>query len=131
ALGANPTPVAYAEVYTALQTGAIDGQDNPLPNVQNMKFYEVMDQIVLTSHTVGFDVLTISNSVWDSLTPEQQETVQAAADKAIAWSTTAHLENEASLIEYFREQGLEVYEPDLDAFREYAQDLYSNSSLAD
>ena len=55
ALGANPTPMAYAEVYTGLQTGAIDGQDNPLPNVENMKFYEVMDQIVLTSHLVGFD----------------------------------------------------------------------------
>ena len=50
ALGANPTPMAYAEVYTGLQSGAIDGQDNPLPNVQNMKFYEVMSQIVLTSH---------------------------------------------------------------------------------
>ena len=53
-----PTPMAYAEVYTGLQTGAIDGQDNPLPNVQNMKFYEVMSQIVLTSHLVGFDLLT-------------------------------------------------------------------------
>jgi TRAP-type transport system periplasmic protein len=53
-LGANPTPMAYAEVYTGLQTGAIDGQDNPLPNVQNMKFYEVMSQIVLTSHLVGY-----------------------------------------------------------------------------
>ena len=52
-LGANPTPMAYAEVYTGLQTGAIDGQDNPLPNVQNMKFYEVMSQIVLTAHLVG------------------------------------------------------------------------------
>ena len=50
--------MAYAEVYTGLQTGAIDGQDNPLPNVQNMKFYEVMSQIVLTSHLVGFDLLT-------------------------------------------------------------------------
>ena len=57
-LGANPTPMAYAETYTGLQTGAIDGQDNPLPNVQNMKFYEVMSQIVLTSHLVGFDLLT-------------------------------------------------------------------------
>ncbi len=57
ALGANPTPMAYAEVYTGLQTGAIDGQDNPLPNVENMKFYEVMSQIVLTSHLVGFDLL--------------------------------------------------------------------------
>src|SRR5215207_10854925 len=56
-LGANPTPMAYAEVYTGLQTGAIDGQDNPLPNVQNMKFYEVMSQVALTSHLVGFDVL--------------------------------------------------------------------------
>ena len=56
ALGANPVPMAYAEVYTGLQTGAIDGQDNPLPNVENMKFYEVMSQIVLTSHLVGFDI---------------------------------------------------------------------------
>ena len=56
-LGANPTPMAYAETYTGLQTGAIDGQDNPLPNVQNMKFYEVMSQIVLTSHLVGYDLL--------------------------------------------------------------------------
>jgi TRAP-type C4-dicarboxylate transport system substrate-binding protein len=57
-LGANPTPMAYAEVYTGLQTGAIDGQDNPLPNVQNMKFYEVMSQIVLTSHLSATTCLT-------------------------------------------------------------------------
>ena len=85
ALGANPVPVAYAEVYTALQTGAIDGQDNPLPNVQNMKFYEVMKQIVLTSHLIGFDLLTISLDTWNKLSPEQQEKVQKAADDAIAW----------------------------------------------
>src|SRR3546814_14571063 len=63
-LGANPVAMAYAEVYTGLQTGAIDGQDNPLPNVENMKFYEVMSQIVLTSHLVGFDLLTLSETVW-------------------------------------------------------------------
>ena len=67
ALGANPTPMAYAEVYTGLQTGAIDGQDNPLPNVQNMKFYEVMSQIVLTSHLVGFDLLTVAGTVWNAM----------------------------------------------------------------
>ena len=67
ALGANPTPMAYAEVYTGLQTGAIDGQDNPLPNVENMKFYEVMSQIVLTSHLVGFDLLTVSKKAWDEM----------------------------------------------------------------
>lgn len=83
ALGANPTPMAYAEVYTGLQTGAIDGQDNPLPNVQNMKFYEVMSQIVLTSHLVGFDLLTISSKTWNGLTPEQQAKVQAADRKSV------------------------------------------------
>jgi TRAP-type C4-dicarboxylate transport system substrate-binding protein len=79
ALGANPTPMAYAEVYTGLQTGAIDGQDNPLPNVENMKFYEVMSQIVLTSHLVGYDLLTISRTAWDAMPPEGQEKLQAAA----------------------------------------------------
>ena len=58
AIGANPTPLAYAEVYTALQTGAIDGQDNPLPNDYNMKFYEVTRRSSLTGHLVGFDVLS-------------------------------------------------------------------------
>ncbi|MDO5657268.1 MAG: TRAP transporter substrate-binding protein DctP [Paracoccus sp. (in: a-proteobacteria)] len=130
ALGANPTAVAYAEVYTALQTGAIDGQDNPLPNVQNMKFYEVMDQIVLTSHLVGFDVLTVSGRFWDSLTEEQQARIQTAADEAIAWSTAQHLEQEAALVEEFREAGLEIYEPDLDAFRSHAQQRYLDSPQA-
>lgn len=131
ALGANPTPMAYAEVYTGLQTGAIDGQDNPLPNVQNMKFYEVMSQIVLTSHLVGFDLLTISLDAWNGLTPEQQETLQTAADNAIDWSQAEHVKQEEELAAYFEEQGLEVYEPNLDAFREYAQNLYLESSLAE
>lgn len=123
-LGANPTPVAYAETYTALQTGAIDAQDNPLPNVENMKFNEVMKQIVQTSHLVGFDVLTISLSAWEKLSPEQQARVQTAADNAIAWSNQQHLDNEAALIEKFKAEGLEIYQPDLTAFREHAQKYY-------
>src|SRR4029453_3955412 len=74
--GANPVPMAYAEVYTGLQTGAIDGQDNPLPNVENMKFYEVMSQIALTSHLVGYDLLIVSSKVWSAMTPEQQAIFQ-------------------------------------------------------
>ena len=130
ALGANPTPMAYAEVYTGLQTGAIDGQDNPLPNVQNMKFYEVMSQIALTSHLVGFDLLAVSSEVWNKMTPEQQAEFQAAADKAIDWSTQEHLKQEAELVEFFKAQGLEVYTPDVNAFREYAQQKYLESDLA-
>ena len=129
-LGANPTPMAYAEVYTALQTGAIDGQDNPLPNVQNMKFYEVMSQIVLTSHLVGFDLLSVNMKTWNSMSPAKRKSFQAAADNAIAWSAAEHLKREADLAADFRKQGLEVYVPDVKAFREHAQKVYLASDDA-
>lgn len=130
ALGANPTPMAYAEVYTGLQTGAIDGQDNPLPNVKNMKFYEVMSQVVLTSHLIGYDLLTISSKVWNEMTPEQQASFQAAADKTMAWSQEQHLAQEKALRDEFKAAGLEIYEPDLAAFRKFAQEKYLASDLA-
>ncbi|KKC34007.1 TRAP transporter substrate-binding protein DctP [Devosia psychrophila] len=129
-LGANPTPMAYAEVYTGLQTGAIDGQDNPLPNVENMKFYEVMKQIVLTSHLVGYDLLVISSEKFNAMTPEQQEKLQAAATVAIDFSQQAHLDREAELLVRFESAGLKVYEPDIEAFRTYAQQMYLDSELA-
>jgi tripartite ATP-independent transporter DctP family solute receptor len=129
-LGANPTPMAYAEVYTGLQTGAIDGQDNPLPNVQNMKFYEVMSQIVLTSHLVGFDLLTVSMKTWNAMSPAKQKSFQAAVDKAIGWSAAEHLKREAELAADFKKQGLEVYAPDVKAFRENAQKVYLASDEA-
>jgi TRAP-type C4-dicarboxylate transport system substrate-binding protein len=129
-IGANPTPMAYAETYTGLQTGAIDGQDNPLPNVQNMKFYEVMSQIVLTSHLVGFDLLTVNQKTWSGMSPAKQKTFQAAADKAIAWSTAEHLKKEAELADGFKKQGLDVYPPDIAAFRTYAQKIYLASDEA-
>ena len=129
-LGANPTPMAYAEVYTGLQTGSIDGQDNPLPNVQNMKFYEVMSQIVLTSHLVGFDLLTVNLKTWNAMSPAQQRAFQAAADKAIAWSTAEHLKRESELAAEFRKAGLQVYVPDQNAFRAHAQKVYLASDEA-
>ncbi|RST54858.1 TRAP transporter substrate-binding protein DctP [Variovorax sp. DXTD-1] len=129
-LGANPTPMAYAETYTGLQTGAIDGQDNPLPNVQNMKFNEVMSQIVLTSHLVAFDLLTVNMKTWQAMPPAKQRSFQAAADKAIAWSTAEHQKREAELAESFRKQGLEVYVPNINAFRDYAQKAYLASDDA-
>ncbi len=130
AIGANPTPMAYAEVYTGLQTGAIDGQDNPLPNVENMKFYEVMKQIVLTSHLVGFDLLVINKASWDAMSADQQQAFQAAADAAIDFSQEAHLAREAELVELFKNAGLEIYEPNLEAFRSFAQQKYLESDLA-
>ncbi len=130
ALGANPTPMAYAEVYTGLQTGAIDGQDNPFPNVENMKFYEVMDQIVLTSHLIGYDLLTISSDAWNAMNAETQAAFEAAALDAIQWSQDQHLAREAELGAFFEENGLEINTPDVEAFRAHAQEMYLNSDLA-
>jgi TRAP-type transport system periplasmic protein len=129
-LGANPTPMAFAETYTGLQTGAVDGQDNPLPNVQAMKFHEVMSQIVLTSHLVGYDLLTINLKTWNGMPPAKQKAFHAAVDKAVNWSTAEHLKREAELAEGFKKAGLEVYTPDLKAFREHAQKVYLASDEA-
>jgi TRAP-type C4-dicarboxylate transport system substrate-binding protein len=129
-IGANPTPMAYAEVYTGLQTGAIDGQDNPLPNVQNMKFYEVMSQIVLTSHLVGYDLLTLNLKAWNAMGAAKQKSFQAAVDKAIGWSAAEHLKKEAELADGFKKQGLDVYAPDVNAFRANAQKVYLASDEA-
>ena len=113
-----------------MQTGAIDGQDNPLPNVENMKFYEVMDQIVLTSHLIGYDLLVISKSAWDAMNAEQQAEFEAAAKVAIDFSQEEHLKRELELAERFESAGLKVYEPNRDAFRAYAQDMYLNSDIS-
>jgi TRAP-type C4-dicarboxylate transport system substrate-binding protein len=128
ALGANPTPVAFAELYTALQSGAVDGQDNPLPTSRTMRFHEVTTQFVLTSHLVAYDLLSVSARFWDGLTPAQRDAVQAAANKAIEDSTRRHLEQEQEMVTFFRTAGLEVYAPNVDAFRAEAQRRYLAST---
>lgn len=130
ALGANPTPMAFTEVYTALQTGSVDGQDNPLPTVVDAKFYEVTNQIALTSHLVDLNYVAFSKEVWDDLTAEQQATVKAAAEAAAESGRVKQLEKEANLVSFLKENGLEVYEPDLAAFRSHVQGEYAGSELA-
>lgn len=130
ALGASPVPVAFGELYTALQTGAVDGQDNPLPTVIDSKFYEVTNQIVLTSHLVDLNYLTISKAVWDAMTPEQQAAVQAAADAAAEHARQLQLKKEEEAVAFLTEKGLKVYEPDVEAFRTKVQADYLASDYA-
>lgn len=130
ALGANPVPMAFTEVYTALQTGAIDGQDNPLPTDKDSKFYEVTNQIVLTSHLVDMNFLAISKKVHDRFTPDQQATMRKAAKESADWILKAQSDKEEELVKFFKDQGLEVYTPDVEAFRRHVQKMYLESSLA-
>jgi len=123
-IGANPTPVAYAEVYTALQSGAIDGQDNPLVASKLMKFYEVTTQFVLTGHVMGYDVMSMSAKLWDAMSAAQQGAFQAAAEKAIDDYVVKFSAQEKEALDFFKADGKKVYTPDLNAFRTYAQKKY-------
>lgn len=130
ALGANPLPLAFTEIYTALQTGAIDGQDNPLPTNRDSKFYEVTRQIVLTSHLVDQNYLAISKRAFDRFTPAQQAAIQKAADDTSELARRRQLALEAELEAFFRERGLRVYEPDIESFRRKVQADYLASRFA-
>lgn len=130
ALGASPLPMAFTEIYTALQTGAIDGQDNPLPTVRDSKFYEVTKQIVLTAHLVDWNFLAFSKKVWDGLKPDQQAAVQAAADAGCEQARQAQIKLETELEGFMKEKGLKVYAPDLNAFRTTVQKEYLASKFA-
>jgi TRAP-type C4-dicarboxylate transport system substrate-binding protein len=95
-----------------------------------MKFHEVMSQIVLTSHLIGYDLLSMNLKTWRAMPPERQKAFQASVDKALDWSTAEHLKREAELAEGFKKAGLEVYAPDVKAFREHAQKVYLGSPEA-
>jgi TRAP-type C4-dicarboxylate transport system substrate-binding protein len=130
AMGANPTPLAFTEVYTALQTGAIDGQDNPMGAVKSMKFYEVSSQIVKTGHLIANNLFAISLAKCNSLGPAQQKTVQEAADKFAAAVTAQALKDDSEQEAFMKQQGLDVYSPDVAAFRKHVLDVYSKSKFA-
>ncbi|MCY4167125.1 MAG: TRAP transporter substrate-binding protein DctP [Rhodobacter sp.] len=130
ALGANPTPMAFTEVYTALQTGSVDGQDNPLPTVVDAKFYEVTCQIALTSHLVDLNYVAFSKAVWGGLSGDQQAIVKKAAEDAAESGRQAQLQKEAELGAFLEENGLTLYEPDLAAFRSHVQEQYKGSEFA-
>jgi TRAP-type C4-dicarboxylate transport system substrate-binding protein len=131
ALGANPTPLAFTEVYTALQTGAIDGQDNPLPADKSMKFYEVTDQIILTGHLVANNQFSISLSKWNSMNEAQQAKVQECAKNFEAALDKVTLDQEAELVDFFKGEGLQIYEPDKEAFRNHVIEVYKNSKYSE
>ena len=130
AMGANPTPLPFPEVYTALQTGAIDAQDNALPAVKNMKFHEVSKQISMTGHLVAANHFVISSKKWASMNADQQRRVQVAANKVEDEITNMALKDESELVAFFKKEGLDVYTPDVPAFRKHVLDQYAKSKYA-
>jgi TRAP-type transport system periplasmic protein len=129
-LGANPTPMAFGEVYTALQTGAIDGQDNPLPNVNTAKFFEVTGQFVLTAHWIAYDLLAMNMKSWKAMDEAKQGRFMKALNEALAGNTAEHLKMEGELADKFKAAGCDITVPDVAAFRAHAQKVYLESEQA-
>jgi TRAP-type transport system periplasmic protein len=130
ALGATATPLAFGEVYLGLKTGTIDGQDNPLPTVRAAKFYEVTKQLVLTNHLVDGIFIAISNKSWNAMSPAQRDKVKAAARAAAAFNNDNRIKEEAQIVDFFKQQGLQVTTPDVEAFRKAVQAAYAPSDIA-
>ena len=130
ALGATATPLAFGEVYMGLKTGTIDGQDNPLPTVRAAKISEVTKQLVLTNHVVDGIFIAISNKTWNALNATQKQNVKAAAMAAAQYNNENRIKEEGQIVDFFKQQGLQVTTPDAEAFRKSVQGAYANSEYA-
>lgn len=130
AIGASPTPMAMPEVYLAMKTGAVDGQDNPLSITRANNLQEVSQQIVLTSHLVQPVFLSIARPVWAKLSPEGQGHVRAAAKAAAELNDRNRLAEEKELIHFFKDKGLQVTTPDVAAFQAAVRKAYLESDVS-
>lgn len=127
ALGANPTPLGFGEVYLGLKTGTIDGQDNPIPTDYNEKFFEVTKYLVLTDHVIGYVTPVINEKLWQSMPELYRVYIKRAMQIARFMINQDTLELESSLMgKAVQENGIQVVVPDKKAFMDYAAKFYSD-----
>lgn len=124
AWGANVTSMAFGELYTALQQRTVDGQENPLAIIYTNKFFETQEYISLTNHFYGPAQVIISEATWSKLSTEMQEAVQQAANEARDYQRKLLAEKDAEYLQRLKEEGMQVNEVDVDAFREAAQPIW-------
>lgn len=122
ALGANPTPMAFSEVFTSLQNGTIEGQENPLALFKSGGFYEVQKVINKTEHVRSWIYLTIAESSWDKLSEADQAAVQEAANRTQAFERELFLADEQALVTDLESKGVKFVEVDQAAFAARAKD---------
>lgn len=120
-MGGNPAPMGIGEVYLAMKTGVVDGQENPFTNINAFKFYEVAKYLILTGHQVGPIIPIINEKSWTSLGAEGQQVLVDAFQAGGKLSDGLVLKDEAELLDKFKAAGMEVITPDIDAFRVQAR----------
>jgi tripartite ATP-independent transporter DctP family solute receptor len=130
AIGVNPVPMGMPEVYLAMKTGTIDGQENPLTIMNAAKLYEVSEQVVLTAHMVQPVFINIASPVWARLNAEQKTVLQTASRNAARANDAGRLADEKTVASALAARGLAVDTPDLQAFRAYADKVYAASDAS-
>ncbi len=114
--GANPTPIAFAEVYLALQNGTVDAQENPLTTIEAKKFYEVQKAIMMTSHIVDGLTTQVAPHVWNKLTDQEKQIFTEVTREAAARATEKIKKREAELADEFKKKGLQIVQVDRKSF---------------
>ena len=129
ACGANPTPIAFAEVYLALQNGTVDAQENPLTTIEAKKFYEVQKHIMLTGHIVDGLTTQVAPHVWNTLSDAEKKMFVEVTQEAAARATADIKKREGELVDEFKKKGLGVHEVDRKSFVEAVNKVVPVESL--
>ena len=124
AVGATPAPVAFPEVYLALQTNQVDAQENPLTTIDAQKFYEVQSSVALTNHFVASSAVLIGKDTWDGFSDQEKEWINTAIEAGGKLNDDLLQTGEEELLKVFEERGLTITRPDLEPFREAMQGYY-------
>jgi len=124
ALGGSPTPIAWGELYTALQQGIVDGAENNLPSFYISRHYEVCKFYTMDEHTAVPDELLISTALWNKLSKEEQQWIKEAAVESRVYEKKIWHEAEMEALEKIQEAGVTIITPDKEAFRKRVEPLY-------
>lgn len=128
ALGGSATPISYGELYTALQSGVVDGAENNPPSLYTSRHYEVCKYYSMDEHTTVPDVLIISQQIWDKLTPQEQKWLQQAADESAVLQRKLWAESEELSLSEVIKAGVEINYPDKQPFIDKVQPLIESYS---
>jgi TRAP-type C4-dicarboxylate transport system substrate-binding protein len=125
-LGASPTPMGFAELYSALQQGTVDGQENPSAHIYTKRFYEVQKYASLTGHAYAPEPVLISMATWNKLNAKQRAIIQEAATEAVAWQRKLSTQEDEAFWDKIRATGkMQVITVDRKPFIEATKEVYS------
>jgi TRAP-type C4-dicarboxylate transport system substrate-binding protein len=123
-MGGSPTPVAYGELYTALQQGIVDGAENNPPSLYTSKHYEVCGYYSMNEHTALPDVVIVSTKVWNSLNQEEQQWLQEAADESALYQYELWEASTQKSLDELKKAGVVITYPNKEPFRQAVQPMY-------